>query len=118
TTYGETFTQPPDNPTRRLSTASSNHGLKATTAKSESGTSNGSRLLLEQHLSAHLKRKKSDINKKSKLQKKKLEAEKKKPKMNGSSDELFVGDFITLRPAQYAMQKINNFEYVELWYFS
>ncbi|KAG2137183.1 hypothetical protein BD769DRAFT_1352001 [Suillus cothurnatus] len=34
-----------------------------------------------------------------------LEAEKKKPKMNGFN-------------AKYAIQKLNNFEYVELWYFS
>ncbi|OJA17918.1 hypothetical protein AZE42_12011 [Rhizopogon vesiculosus] len=47
-----------------------------------------------------------------------LKAEKKKPKMNGFSDKLSVGDFIALRPAQYALQKINNFESVELWYFS
>ncbi|OJA07580.1 hypothetical protein AZE42_10831 [Rhizopogon vesiculosus] len=38
--------------------------------------------------------------------------------MNSFSDKLFVGDFIALRPAQYALQKINNFELVELWYFS
>ncbi|KAG2354207.1 hypothetical protein BDR07DRAFT_1382428 [Suillus spraguei] len=29
-----------------------------------------------------------------------------------------LGDFITPRPAQYAISKINNFEYTELWYFS
>ncbi|OJA18498.1 hypothetical protein AZE42_07584, partial [Rhizopogon vesiculosus] len=42
TTYEETLTQPSDNLTRRLlSTASSNHGPKATTTKSENRTSNG-----------------------------------------------------------------------------
>ncbi|OAX31994.1 hypothetical protein K503DRAFT_777109 [Rhizopogon vinicolor AM-OR11-026] len=41
TTYGETFTQLPDNLTRRLLTASSNHGPKVTIAESENGTSNG-----------------------------------------------------------------------------
>ncbi|OJA20343.1 hypothetical protein AZE42_11973, partial [Rhizopogon vesiculosus] len=38
--------------------------------------------------------------------------------MNSFSDKLSVGNFIALRPAQYALQKINNFELVELWYFS
>ncbi|KAG1849838.1 hypothetical protein C8R48DRAFT_613844 [Suillus tomentosus] len=48
----------------------------------------------------------------------KLEAEKKKPKMNGFDETSSVGDFLTPRPAQYAIQKLTNFEYVELWYFS
>ncbi|KAG2029019.1 hypothetical protein BDR03DRAFT_821871, partial [Suillus americanus] len=29
-----------------------------------------------------------------------------------------VGNYLTPRPAQYAIQKLTNFEYVELWYFS
>ncbi|KAG1720963.1 hypothetical protein EDB19DRAFT_1646766, partial [Suillus lakei] len=29
-----------------------------------------------------------------------------------------VGDSISPHPYQYAMQRLNNFEYVELWYFS
>ncbi|OJA10003.1 hypothetical protein AZE42_09967 [Rhizopogon vesiculosus] len=41
TIYRKTFTQPPDNLVRRLSTASSNRGAKVTTAESENGTSNG-----------------------------------------------------------------------------
>ncbi|OAX36098.1 hypothetical protein K503DRAFT_858205 [Rhizopogon vinicolor AM-OR11-026] len=63
TYYGETFTQPPDNLTCRLSTASSNHEPKAITAESENGTSNGRN---KGGLSP--KRKKLDINNKSKLQ--------------------------------------------------
>ncbi|KAG1849572.1 hypothetical protein C8R48DRAFT_750225 [Suillus tomentosus] len=51
-------------------------------------------------------------------EKERLETEKKKPKMNGFNATLTVGDFITPRPAQYAISKINNFEYTELWYFS
>lgn len=47
-----------------------------------------------------------------------LDAEKKKPKMNGFNATLTIGDVITPRPAQYAISKINNFEYTELWYFS
>ena len=71
TTYGETFAQPLGALTRRLSTASSNHGSKATTAESENGTSNGrkkSKLSSKQHSPAQLKWKKPDVNKKSKLQ--------------------------------------------------
>jgi hypothetical protein len=47
-----------------------------------------------------------------------LEAEKKKPKMNGFNATASVGDSIAPHPSQYAIQKLNNFEYVELWYFS
>ncbi|KAG0697775.1 hypothetical protein DFH29DRAFT_984121 [Suillus ampliporus] len=47
-----------------------------------------------------------------------LETEKKKPKMNGFNATLTVSDFIMPRPAQYAISKINNFKYTELWYFS
>ncbi|OAX33986.1 hypothetical protein K503DRAFT_478601 [Rhizopogon vinicolor AM-OR11-026] len=70
-TYRETFTQPLDNLTRRLSTASSNHGPRATTAELENGASNGrkkSRLLPKQHSPAQFKWNKPDINKKSRLQ--------------------------------------------------
>ncbi|KAG1888919.1 uncharacterized protein F5891DRAFT_1217138 [Suillus fuscotomentosus] len=51
-------------------------------------------------------------------EKERLEAEKKKPKMNGFDEASSVGDYLTPRPAQYAIQKLTNFEYVELWYFS
>ncbi|KAG0692685.1 hypothetical protein DFH29DRAFT_817267 [Suillus ampliporus] len=47
-----------------------------------------------------------------------VESEKKKPKMNGFNDKASVGDSISPRPSQYAVQKLNNFEYIELWYFS
>ncbi|KAG2050957.1 hypothetical protein BDR06DRAFT_890770 [Suillus hirtellus] len=47
-----------------------------------------------------------------------LEAEKKKPKMNGFNEVSSVGDYLTPCPAQYAIQKLTNFEYIELWYFS
>jgi hypothetical protein len=29
-----------------------------------------------------------------------------------------IGDAIAPRPSQYTIQKLNNFEYIELWYFS
>lgn len=40
-----------------------------------------------------------------------LKAEKKKPKMNGFDGTLSVSDILIPRPAQYAVQKLNNFEY-------
>ncbi|KAG1744194.1 hypothetical protein EDB19DRAFT_1927331 [Suillus lakei] len=46
------------------------------------------------------------------------EAEKKKPKINDFDDGAVVADVIIPRPSQYAIQKIKNMEYVELWYFS
>ncbi|KAG1824697.1 uncharacterized protein BJ212DRAFT_1295809 [Suillus subaureus] len=45
-------------------------------------------------------------------------AEKKKPKINDFDDGAVVADVIIPRPSQYAIQKIKNMEYVELWYFS
>ncbi|KAG2156563.1 uncharacterized protein EDB93DRAFT_1079506 [Suillus bovinus] len=51
-------------------------------------------------------------------QKERAEAEKKKPKMNGFEETSTVGDFLAPRPSQYAVQKLTNFEYIELWYFS
>jgi hypothetical protein len=38
--------------------------------------------------------------------------------MNGFNATASVGDSITPHPSQYAIQKLNNFEYVEIWYFS
>ncbi|KAG1718453.1 hypothetical protein EDD22DRAFT_963840 [Suillus occidentalis] len=46
------------------------------------------------------------------------EAEKKKPKINNFNSETPMADIIIPRPSQYAIQKIKNIEYVELWYFS
>jgi hypothetical protein len=47
-----------------------------------------------------------------------LKTEKKKPKMNGFSTMVTVGNTIAPHPSQYAIQKLNSFEYIELWYFS
>ncbi|KAH9015908.1 hypothetical protein EDB85DRAFT_2209811 [Lactarius pseudohatsudake] len=46
------------------------------------------------------------------------EAEKKKPKMNSFDPRRCLGDWIEPRPAQYAINKINNLEWVELDYFT
>ncbi|KAG1784355.1 uncharacterized protein HD556DRAFT_1315152 [Suillus plorans] len=58
------------------------------------------------------------IAKEAEAEKDHLELEKKKPKMNSFNATATVGDAIAPRPSQYAIQKLNNFEYVELWYFS
>jgi hypothetical protein len=46
------------------------------------------------------------------------EMEKKKPKMKDFDDTTTVGSFIAPRPAQYALKRIEDFEYVELWYLT
>ena len=44
--------------------------------------------------------------------------EKKKAKMKDFDDVVTVGNYIAPRPAQYALRRIEDFEYVELWYFT
>jgi hypothetical protein len=44
--------------------------------------------------------------------------EKKKPKMKDFDDVVTVGSYIAPRPAQYALKRIEDFEYVELWYLT
>ena len=46
------------------------------------------------------------------------EAEKKKPKLNDFDPSLLVEKWIEPRPSSYALQKINNLDYVELDYFT
>ncbi|KAF8164712.1 hypothetical protein B0H34DRAFT_761440 [Crassisporium funariophilum] len=46
------------------------------------------------------------------------EAKKKRPKMNDFDDDAMVDDFITLRPLPYALRRLEDFEYVKLWYFT
>ena len=48
----------------------------------------------------------------------KAEEEKKKPKMKDFNEDTTVGNFIAPRPAQYALRRIEDFEYVELWYLT
>ena len=47
-----------------------------------------------------------------------VEAERKKPAMRDFDDTTTVGNYIAPRPAQYALRRIEEFEYVELWYFT
>ena len=46
------------------------------------------------------------------------EAEKKKPKLNPFDPKRHVEKWIEARPASYALNKLNNLEYVELDYFT
>ncbi|KAH9014128.1 hypothetical protein EDB85DRAFT_1876550 [Lactarius pseudohatsudake] len=46
------------------------------------------------------------------------EAEKKKPKLNDFDPDRVISDWIEPRPAPYAVNRLNNLEYVELDYFT
>jgi len=46
------------------------------------------------------------------------EREKKRPKMSDFDADRSVGSFIAPRPSTYAFNKVENFEYVELFYFT
>ncbi|KAG1846465.1 hypothetical protein F4604DRAFT_1595008 [Suillus subluteus] len=59
-----------------------------------------------------------NAEKEAEEQEEQREAEKKKPKINDFDTAAIVADVIIPRPSQYAIQKIKNMEYVELWYFS
>ncbi|KAG1820907.1 uncharacterized protein BJ212DRAFT_1478000 [Suillus subaureus] len=59
----------------------------------------------------------AEARREAEAERERTEAEKKKPKMNGFEHASSVGDYLTPCPAQYAIQKLTNFEYVELWYF-
>jgi len=48
----------------------------------------------------------------------KCKLEKKKPKMKEFDHTTMVDDFITPRPSTYALNKLEAFEYIELWYFT
>ncbi|KAH9005821.1 hypothetical protein EDB86DRAFT_2824910 [Lactarius hatsudake] len=50
--------------------------------------------------------------------KQRKEAEKKKPKLNPFDPNHTLGKYIEPRPVQYALNKINNLEYIELDYFT
>ena len=47
-----------------------------------------------------------------------LEEEKKKPKMNTFTPGAHAPDILVHLPFQYALQKLQSFDYIELWYFS
>ena len=47
-----------------------------------------------------------------------VETETKKQEMKDFDDNAMVGNYISPRPAQYAIRRIKDFEFVELWYFT
>ena len=47
-----------------------------------------------------------------------VEGEKKKLKMKDFDDAVSVGNYIAPRPSQYALRRLEEFKYVELWYFT
>ncbi|KAF8809688.1 hypothetical protein BYT27DRAFT_7209973 [Phlegmacium glaucopus] len=51
-------------------------------------------------------------------QQERIDPERKKPKMKDFDDAAAVGNYIAPRPAQYALRRIEDFEYVELWYLT
>ncbi|KAG2034630.1 hypothetical protein BDR03DRAFT_900893, partial [Suillus americanus] len=66
-----------------------------------------------QELAEHKK-----AEKEAEEQEERRKAEKKKPKINDFDSETPVADVIIPHPCKYAIQKIKNMEYMELWYFS
>jgi len=46
------------------------------------------------------------------------EIEKKRPQMNDFNETQMVDDVVSLRPSPYATRKLEDFEYVELYYFT
>jgi hypothetical protein len=52
------------------------------------------------------------------LENKRIEAEKKKPKMNDFQEMTMVGNYIAPHPLQYALHHLEDFEYLELWYLT
>ena len=51
-------------------------------------------------------------------ERKRAALEKKKPKMNNFDDAAIVDDYIPPRPSQYALDRLEVFDFVELWYFT
>ena len=47
-----------------------------------------------------------------------IQAEKKKPKINDFDESKAIDDTITPNPSPYAINKLSNFDYVELYYFT
>jgi len=52
------------------------------------------------------------------LENERAEAEKKKPRMNDFEEGAMVSSYIAPRPSQYALRRLENFEYLELWYLT
>ena len=52
------------------------------------------------------------------MENERLEAEKKRPKMNDFEEATMVSNYIAPRPSQYALRRLENFEYLEFWYLT
>jgi hypothetical protein len=52
------------------------------------------------------------------LENERREVERKKPKMNDFNENAMVNDFIGSRPSAYALRRLADFDYAELWYFT
>jgi hypothetical protein len=69
------------------------------------------RAMLEQEEEIRLQREREE-------EAEKQEAEKKKPKISDFDEDAMIEDFLMPRPSSYALRKLEDFEYVELYYFT
>ena len=67
---------------------------------------------------AHEEEERQQTQKEQEEEIERCELEKKKPKMKEFDHGTMVDDFITPRPSTYALNKLETFEYVKLWYFT
>ncbi|KAG0706722.1 hypothetical protein DFH29DRAFT_995588 [Suillus ampliporus] len=84
------------------------------------GTTREDALDKAKQMHVHSETRKSSIEPRKKLKSRKngVKPKKKKPKINDFDANATVADILVPRPSQFALQKIKNMEYVELWYFS
>ena len=52
------------------------------------------------------------------VEQERVQAEKKKPKINDFDESRAIDDTITPNPSPYAINKLTNFNYIELYYFT
>jgi hypothetical protein len=76
------------------------------------------RIQEEIDLAAHEEEDRQRTQKEQEEESERRELEKKKLKMKDFDQGTMVDDFITPRPSSYALNKLESFEYVELWYFT
>jgi hypothetical protein len=69
------------------------------------------RIILEQENEVLLQREREE-------EAEKQEAEKKRPKISDFDEDAMIDDFLMPRPSSYALRKLEDFEYVELYYFT
>ena len=69
------------------------------------------RALLEQEEEARQQRERDE-------EAEKQETEKKRPKISDFDEDAMIDDFLMPRPSSYALRRLEDFEYVELYYFT